>query len=161
MKQHTVRTLVGLAIVLFFVGHAAQIYRIGFIDQLDGIIYDARLRLTMPGKADPRIVILDIDEKSLGEIGRWPWGRNVMARLMDRLFDQYGVAAVAFDVVWAESDPSSGVRTLDTLAQGDLRTDAAFQAAYRRLRGQLDYDGAVRGEHQGQACRARLLPEQR
>jgi len=70
--------------------------------------------MTMPGKGDPRIVILDIDEKSLGEFGRWPWGRNVMAHLMDRLFDQYGVAAVAFDVVWAESDPSSGVQTLDT-----------------------------------------------
>ena len=34
----------------------------------------------MPGGVDPRVVILDIDEKSLGEIGRWPWSRDLMAR---------------------------------------------------------------------------------
>ena len=141
MKQHLVRIVLGLAITLFFIGHAARFYEVGFIHQLDNIIYDARLKLTMPGKGDSRIVILDIDEKSLGEIGRWPWSRNVMARLMDKLFDQYGVAVVAFDVVWAERDPSSGLETLDALAQKDLRDNPAFQSAYQQLRNRLDYDG--------------------
>jgi adenylate cyclase len=141
LKQHIVRILIGLAITFFFVGHAARIYQVEFINQLDSIIYDARLRLTMPGKGDPRIVILDIDEKSLGEVGRWPWSRNVMARLMDKLFDQYGVALVAFDVIWAERDSSSGLQTLDALAQKGLRDDAAYQSAFRQLRGGLDYDG--------------------
>jgi adenylate cyclase len=116
VKQHLVRILLGLAITLFFIGHAARFYRVGLIDQLDSIIYDARLKLTMPRKGDPRIVILDIDERSLGEIGRWPWSRNVMARLMDKLFDQYHVALVGFDVVWAERDTSSGMDVLDALA---------------------------------------------
>ena len=70
MRQHLVRIVLGLSITLVFIGHAARIYEIGFIHQLDSIIYDARLRLTMPGKGNPDIVILDIDEKSLGEIGR-------------------------------------------------------------------------------------------
>ena len=35
-----------------------------------------RLRMTMPRGVDERIVILDIDEKSLAEVGRWPWARN-------------------------------------------------------------------------------------
>jgi adenylate cyclase len=141
VKRHLVRIVLGLAITLFFIGHAARIYEVGFIHQLDNIFYDARLRLTMPGEGDRRIVILDIDEKSLGEIGRWPWSRNVMARLMDKLFDQYGVAVVAFDVVWAERDPSSGLQTLDALAQKDLRDNPAFQSAYQQLRSRLDYDG--------------------
>ncbi|HUO97460.1 MAG TPA: CHASE2 domain-containing protein, partial [Rhizomicrobium sp.] len=141
MKQHIVRIALGLAITLFFIGHAARFYRVGLIDQLDNIIYDARLRLTMPGKADPRIVILDIDEKSLGEVGRWPWSRNVMARLMDKLFDQYRVALVGFDVVWAERDTSSGMEVLDALAQKELRGAAGFQATYQQLRATLDYDG--------------------
>ena len=149
MKQHLVRIVLGLAIVLFFAGHAARIYEVGFIHQLDNIIYDARLRLTMPGKGDARIVILDIDEKSLAEIGRWPWSRNVMAQLMDKLFDQYAVSVVAFDVVWAERDPSSGLQALDTLAKNDLRDDAAFQAAYRRMRAGLDYDGLFAASMKG------------
>jgi adenylate cyclase len=141
VKQHLVRILLGLAITLFFIGHAARFYRIGLIDQLDSIIYDARLKLTMPRKGDPRIVILDIDERSLGEIGRWPWSRNVMARLMDKLFDQYHVALVGFDVVWAERDTSSGMEVLDALAKKELKDAPGFQSAYQQLRGGLDYDG--------------------
>jgi adenylate cyclase len=141
VKQHLVRIVLGLAITLFFLGHAAQVYEVGLIQRLDNIIYDARLRLTMPRKGDPRIVILDIDEKSLGEIGRWPWSRNVMARLMDSLFEKYGVAMVGFDVVWAERDTSSGMDVLDALAQGELKDTDAFRSAYQQLRGRLDYDG--------------------
>ena len=98
------------------------------------------MRMTMPRDVDRRFVILDIDEKSLGEIGRWPWSRNVMAGLVDKLFDRYGVAAVGFDVVWAERDPSSGIDVLDTLAREDLKGIPAFQSAYRQLRQRLDYD---------------------
>ncbi len=94
----------------------------------------------MPRDVDQRIVILDIDEKSLGEVGRWPWSRNVMAELIDKLFDRYGVAVLGFDVVWAERDPSSGIVVLDQLARRELRADEAFQSAYRRLRPQLDFD---------------------
>ena len=141
MKQHLARIVLGLATTLFFIGHAAKFYRVGFIDQLDDIIYDARLNLTRPGKADSRIVILDINEKSLGEVGRWPWSRNIMARLMDKLFDQHGVAVVAFDVFWSENDTSSGVGVLDALANKELKDVPGFHAAYRQLRGGLDYDG--------------------
>jgi adenylate cyclase len=146
MKQHIARIGLGLAIALFFILHAAELYpipggKLSFVTQLDNIIYDARLKLTMPGGVDERIVILDIDEKSLGEIGRWPWSRNVLADLVNKLFDKYGVAVLGFDVIWAERDTSSGIDTLDSLAQKDLREISAFQQAYKELRGKLDNDG--------------------
>ena len=140
MKRYLARILLGLAIALFFAGHAARAYRVGFIDQLDNIIYDARLRLTMPGTGDPRVVILDIDEKSLGEVGRWPWSRNLMARLMDKLFDEHHVRLVAFDVVWAERDTSSGLDVLNELARKELKDDPGFRPAFDALRPKLDYD---------------------
>ena len=59
---------------------------------------------------------------------------------MENRGDSGGVAVVAFDVVWAERDPSSGLQTLDALAKNDLRNDAAFQSAYRQMRAGLDYD---------------------
>jgi adenylate cyclase len=126
--------------VLFFVGDALRDERIGFVTQLDNIIYDARLAMTMPLERDRRIVILDIDEKSLGEIGRWPWSRELMAALLDKLFERHGVALVAFDVVWAERDASSGIDALDRLARTELKDSAEFQAAYARLRPGLDPD---------------------
>ena len=140
MKQHIVRIALGLVIVLVFIGHAARFYDIGIITQLDNIIYDTRLRITMPRGIDERVVILDIDEKSLQEIARWPWPRDVMARLMDKLFDKYQVALVAFDVVFAESDYSSGIRKLDELSQGELKQVPSFQDVYQRIRPGLDND---------------------
>ncbi len=149
MKQHIVRIAIGIAMTLFFIGHAARFYQVGFITQLDNIIYDTRLKLTMPRGIDNRIVILDIDEKSLGEIGRWPWGRNLMAELMQKLFDQYGIAVLGFDVVWAERDTSSGIDVLDMLAQKDLKEVSAFQQSYKELRAKLDNDGLFAKALQG------------
>jgi adenylate cyclase len=134
LSQHIVRILAGLAITVFFLGHAVQQYP--FVSQLDNILYDARLRLTLPREPDKRIVILDIDEKSLGELGRWPWNRKLMAELVDKLFERHGVALLGFDVVWAERDSSSGIEVLDAIA----RDIPSLQGAYAKLRPGLDFD---------------------
>ncbi len=151
MKQHLVRIALGLAVLAVFLGHAAKLYRIPFIEQLDRIIYDARLRLTVPGGVDDRIVILDIDEKSLAtpELGQWPWGRDVVAGLVQKLFDKYGVQILGFDVVFAEPDRSSGLRVLDGLARGALKDIPQFQAALAELRPRLDHDAQLAATMKG------------
>ena len=115
----------------------------------------------MPGKVDERIVILDIDEKSLQEVARWPWPRDVMARLMNKLFDDYQLAIVGFDVVFAERDLSSGIGRLDELAQKELKQVAGFSELYQQIRPQLDNDGLFAKASEGSAGRAGVLPEQR
>ena len=128
--------------------------------------------MTMPRGRDERIVILDIDEKSLGELGRWPWSRSLLAELTDKLFERYGVAMVGFDMVLAERDASSGIDVLDALARADLKNDAEFQKAYSHLRGQLDYDARFAASLKGRpvvlgyyfnseerAVRANALPD--
>ena len=95
LRKHLVQILLGLALGLVFLGHAARVHQIPLVGVLDAFVYDARLRLTMPGGVDDRIVILDIDEKA-AEGGRWPWSRDKMATLLDRLFDHYGVAILGF-----------------------------------------------------------------
>lgn len=140
MKKYLLRYMLGLAVSLLLLGHAAKFYQIGIIDRLDAIIYDARLRLTMPQGIDERVVILDIDEKSLGEIGRWPWGRDKLSTLAAKLFDHYGIRLLGFDVVFAEPDESSGLKSLEALAQRQLKDSGPFQSAFKDLRPQLDYD---------------------
>ncbi|MBE0614777.1 MAG: adenylate/guanylate cyclase domain-containing protein [Burkholderiales bacterium] len=145
MKQHIVRIVLGLAVMLLFAGHAADIYNIGLISRLDNIMYDARLAITMPGGVDPRVVILDIDERSLDKdaLGRWPWSRDKISALLKKLFDKYGVVIVGFDVVFAEPDESSGLPVLENLAKGKLKDVGQFQSALKELRPQLDYDGIM------------------
>ncbi len=140
MKKNAILIGLGLLIVLIFIGNAARLYRLNFVDQLSAILYDYRLQLTMPRTVDERIVILDIDERSLKEEGRWPWSRDRLALLMDKLFDKYGVAVVGFDVVFAEKDESSGLRILQKIGQAQLKNDAQFQATLAQIRPQLEYD---------------------
>jgi adenylate cyclase len=140
LKQYLPRYVLGLLILLVLLGHSAKIYQIPFINHMDALIYDAKVRLTMPQGLNQRVVILDIDEKSLAEQGRWPWGRDKLATLMDKLFDKYGVKLVGFDVVFAEPDESSGLKSLESLATKELKDVAGFQATLQQLRPQLDHD---------------------
>ena len=143
MKRHIARIALGLVVMLLFAGHAGEFYNIGLITRLDNIIYDTRLALTMPGGVDSRVVILDIDERSLDKeaLGRWPWRRDKLSALLTKLFDEYGIIIAGFDVVFAEPDDSSGLPVLDKLAKSKLRDVGPFQSALRDLRPELDYDG--------------------
>ncbi|MCA1977642.1 MAG: adenylate/guanylate cyclase domain-containing protein [Thiobacillus sp.] len=126
--------------VLMVAAHVAGLLRIAPIERMDAWLYDAWLRHAAPAAADDRIVILDIDEASLKSVGRWPWNREVMTRLLDRLFDHYGVAAVGFDIVFAEPDTSSGLASLERLAAGPLAGNRDFRQAVEALAPKLDYD---------------------
>ena len=140
-----IRIGAGLVVVLvFFVNEAGWVeegssaYR--FIQQMELWAYDARLRLFMPHTMDPRVVILDIDEKSLNAEGRWPWSRNKLAVMVRQLFDKYGVKVVGFDVAFSEADPSSGLASLEELAKTDLKDDSQYQNTLAARRASLDYD---------------------
>ena len=62
-------------------------------------------QVSAQGQSDDRVVILDIDEKSLGELGRWPWSRSLMAKINQKLFSEQGISVLGYDIVWAEPDP--------------------------------------------------------
>ena len=135
-----VRIGLGLAVLLLFIFHAAHWLRLGIVDRLDNLAYDQRLRLTMPNTVEKRIVIVDIDEKSLSAEGRWPWGRDKLATLVEKLFTDYKVGLVGFDIVFAEPDTSSGLNILENLAATDFKHDAAYLTRLAGLRARLDYD---------------------
>jgi adenylate cyclase len=140
LKKNLVRIVLGLLLGLVFLGHSARVYQIPLLNTLDAFVYDGRLRLTARGGVDDRIVILDIDEKSLAEAGRWPWSRDKMAAMVTQLFDHYGIALLGFDVVFAESDNSSGLSSLEAIAGSELKGDTGFHSALKGLRSTLNFD---------------------
>ena len=125
-----------LGAVLAALAHATGLYPLRFVTSLDLAIADARLRALMPRTIDRRIVIVDIDEKSLAEIGRWPWSRDHLAALTDELFARQKAAVVGFDMLFAEPDASSGLPVLDRLAA----RSPALAAQLAPLRPELDFD---------------------
>lgn len=140
LKKHAIQLGLALPLLITLLGHTLGYWQIAPLLPLERQLYDLRLVSTVKGGHDNRIVIVDIDEKSLAALGRWPWGRDVMARLMDQLFDHYHSSVVGFDVVFAEPDTSSGMGVLDRLAQGPLKNDPEFLNARSQLAPQLDFD---------------------
>jgi len=140
-QRDGVRIALNFVLLGIFLAHSVGRFPLPLIGYLENYAYDARMVFSMEPGQDPRIVIVDIDEKSLAEDGRWPWSRDKMARMLDNLFDEYKVALVGFDVVFAEPDTSSGLETLEQLARGDLAQDEEFLRQLDPLRERLNYDG--------------------
>ncbi|MEM7123723.1 MAG: adenylate/guanylate cyclase domain-containing protein [Pseudomonadota bacterium] len=67
--------------------------------------------------------IVDLDEKSFGELGQWPWPRNLFANLVSRLVDDYRVASVGFDIVFAEPDRLTPDQLIESLEGLDAETE--------------------------------------
>lgn len=140
-------TLVPLALALL---HVAGTVPVPLLERLDQLIYDARLRLSMPRSLDERIVIVDIDEKSIERVGRWPWGRDKLAALTHELFTRQRVAVLGFDVVFAERDNSSGLEALRAMERGALAKTPGFAEQVSRLAPSLDHDALFARSLQGQ-----------
>ena len=149
LKKHGARLLLGALLTLLAACASIGLFGSDTVGRLDAMLGDMRMRVEAP-QLDTRIVIVDIDEKSLNQIGRFPWGRDVQARLVSQLTGHYGVAAVGFDISFPEADTSSGYGVLADLAKGELAGVPGLRSQLERLKPQMDYDAlfaeAMRGQ---------------
>jgi adenylate cyclase len=110
--------LSGLKIALLSILAVSVIYYVDpdFLSRLELMTLD--LRFTFRGKivTTGEVALVAIDEKSLDELGRWPWPRVRMAQLLDALV-KYEAKVVGFDIVWAEPDENSELKSLSALKQ--------------------------------------------
>ena len=88
------------------------------------------LRFLSRGKISTagEVVLVTIDEKSLDELGRWPWPRVRIADLLDALV-KGNAKVVGFDIVWAEPDENAGLKTLSAV----IKKVKELKAADRNL----------------------------
>jgi adenylate cyclase len=96
-----IELLVGLAVLAAVIATFA--WNPGFVDRLEFQLYDWRFRVRGAEQAKAPVAIVAIDAKSVDELGRFPWRRSVMARLINRLSDA-GVSTIGFDVVFSEPE---------------------------------------------------------
>ena len=122
MLKNIPMMLLGLAVTALFALVSMEYVQLPFIKLLEYMSYDARVRLTASGDEDPRVVIVDIDERSLVEQGRWPWRRDKIGIMIEKLINDYHVEVVAFDMVFAEKEHNFAIDQLREIAtrDGDL-----------------------------------------
>ncbi|PRH84937.1 adenylate/guanylate cyclase domain-containing protein [Labrys okinawensis] len=105
------------------------------LPRLQDIVFDTYQRWHAKGRdPDSPVRIVAIDEKSLSEIGQFPWPRSVIATLTQKLADA-GAVVVAFDVLFSEADQTSPgllVKKLPTSAEREALEKAmtASTASY-------------------------------
>jgi adenylate cyclase len=93
--------------------------KIDFFYAIDLKLKDVRFRTRGEIKPDSRVVIVAVDEKSVKEIGRWPWDRKIIARLIENL-EFYGAKSVALDIVFSEpSNKASDKALADSMNKGN------------------------------------------
>ena len=77
-------------------------------DHVESKTYDLRLHLRqlVMGQSPPPndIVIVAVDEKSIREVGGWPWGREVLARLIHNI-SHGNPKAIGVDIIFSEKKP--------------------------------------------------------
>lgn len=93
----------GLAVTLIFVvasGTAA-------LQALERVVYDVGVRGAEAAPSD-RVAVIAIDDESIDNLGRWPWSRELHARLIERLAAG-GADAIGYTVLFPEPQVDPGL----------------------------------------------------
>ncbi|WP_143871006.1 CHASE2 domain-containing protein [Catenovulum sediminis] len=140
------RYLSAILMILIVAGgcllHQLSVLKIPILDDLQRTFYDFQIQLSPFSTSAETldVVIVNIDEKSLAAYGQWPWRRDILAQLVEHLFNHYQIKTLGFDMVFAEPSDTTAVEVLDLLAATELHQNALFQKAYQSLKPQLDFD---------------------
>jgi len=116
-KLRPTPAMLGIATVLVMLG--LQVFGLPIVDRIGLATFDAYQRAAPRPYEDAAVRIVDIDDESIRRLGQWPWPRETLAELTDRLA-QAGAAVIAYDIVFSEPDRTSPSRLAARVrAQGD------------------------------------------
>ena len=107
-KKKTMFIFITVSLLLIAAIETLYISTPSFMKKINNTLIDTAFRYRGSLPADERIVIVDVDEKSLQTLGQWPWSRDKIATILQNLTDA-GVAIIGLDMVFSEKDKSSPV----------------------------------------------------
>ncbi|MFP4167398.1 MAG: CHASE2 domain-containing protein [Desulfonatronovibrionaceae bacterium] len=105
--------LIALTVVTLLVG-LGYFLSLEFLRILELKSYDLRLKARGRIPVSGKVAVVAVDEKSLEEIGRWPWSRSVMADLVRRI-DSFSPRVVGFDISFFDPQKTSAREELTLL----------------------------------------------
>jgi adenylate cyclase len=105
VKKSLIFLLIGLisGLAVFFAYRQSSPY----LQHLDNRLKDSRFILRGSVTPTPKVVVIAIDDKSIRELGQWPWSRVRIGELVKNLAD-YGVKVSALDIVFSEPEARGG-----------------------------------------------------
>ncbi len=94
------------ALIFMFLLAAIPLFP-GFFGRVESALYDQRIRLAGPISGSENIVLLDIDDASLRELGKWPWDRSIHAKGVETL-SRCEADLIVYDIVFHGDGSANG-----------------------------------------------------
>ncbi|MGZ4816431.1 MAG: CHASE2 domain-containing protein [Terriglobales bacterium] len=88
----------------------------GWADTLEYKFYDMRAQVRARAKAADNVVLIGIDDRSIREIGRWPWPRSYMAEMVDQLAEAKA-KVIGLDVFFSDAELNPGLQQIRAMQQ--------------------------------------------
>ncbi len=85
---------------------ALKVVNPSFVKSISFLSFDLYQKVFPLKKDDSNVVIIDIDEKSLGKFGQFPWSRSIFAKIIEKV-NSAEPKAIGFDVFFTEKDKQS------------------------------------------------------
>jgi serine/threonine-protein kinase len=115
-----------LALLLSVIFLVLALLQVGFLESLELSTYDLRMKLRANGPETPTdIALVDIDDDSITKLGRWPWPRAMVARMVDKLKAQ-GATIIGLNVIFSEPEVGEGLKLVEEL-RNDFTSRFAVQ----------------------------------
>jgi adenylate cyclase len=89
-------------------------YSPSWIRPLENLLKNSHFKLRGPFTPGSDVIIAKIDEKSLDRLGRWPWSRHTMAKLVEKL-NENEAEVIGFDIIFSSPQNSSNLDALKQL----------------------------------------------
>ncbi|MBI4400932.1 MAG: adenylate/guanylate cyclase domain-containing protein [Nitrospirae bacterium] len=121
--------ITGAILLLSWVGFGPLI-------RLEETFLDFRFKLRGERQIGQEVVLVAIDEKSLKEVGRWPWSRDKQARLVQAIGAD-GAKVIGLDIIYAEAEVTEYLRGLQEIITAANTAGAASPALREVLQQKL------------------------
>jgi len=102
MKILTSSVMVVILATLLFAG---RLFDVSPVETLRLKTFDYYQKISPRDVTTNSVVIVEITEQDLKKYGQWPWPRNLIANLHNRIY-QYGAKVIQYNIIFAERDRS-------------------------------------------------------
>jgi adenylate cyclase len=145
IKKYSQVTPLKITIFVIFLSLILFFFDFPFLHFMELKTLDLRISSRGALPTGGETIIAVVDEKSLSELGRWPWPRTTIARLIDKL-KASGAKAVGFDVVFSEPDDNSSLKTIAELSSEMKKSgvhNSSLAALLNKKKATADTDTAL------------------
>ena len=98
-----------------------------FVKSISNISFDAYQKIFKYNEVQDDVIIVDIDEPSLGKFGQFPWSRNIFSQILDNI-NENNPKAVGLDIFFSEKDKQSPEEIIKTYSIEDEYTKKTLQS---------------------------------